>query len=156
MRSLLSLLRTYWRSIGVYLVIGGSAALAEWLVFALLIYELPQTPYWLATFPAFLVATYLNYLLSDRLGFASRGRERRQVIILVYLASAVAFGINLTMTIVAVEWFALPLMPAKVGGTGIAFIFNYAARQFYIFHHEPRWVAVQMSQAGVESRKAPL
>jgi hypothetical protein len=38
-----------------------------------------------------------------------------------------------------VELLGLPVMLGKIGGTGIAFIWNFGARQFCVFDKQPRW-----------------
>jgi len=44
-------------------------------------------------------------------------------------------GIDLGTTVFCVEILSLHKMVSKIAGTGVAFIFNYTSKQFYIFSH---------------------
>ena len=138
-RRLARLLDHYWLSFSVYIVVGGAAALVEWTVFFLAI-TYGRINYIVAAIIAFFVATFVNYLLSIRMNFRSReGRSTGGELLLVYLVSGVGLLINLAVTATAVEVFGLWVMLGKVGGTGVAFIWNFMARQFLVFDRAPRW-----------------
>jgi putative flippase GtrA len=59
---------------------------------------------------------------------------------LIYAVSGIGFVINVAFMAGVVEVLGLPVMIGKIGGTGIAFIWNFGARQFCVFDKEPRWM----------------
>ncbi|UEM01402.1 GtrA family protein [Skermanella rosea] len=138
MRKAISLGQRYGASFAVYVLIGGTAALVEWASFyvALSSFTLHYVP---ASICGFATATYVNYVLSARIGFRRGRRSAWSEIALVYGVSAVGLVINILVMVAVMELTALPVMLGKVGGTGIAFIWNFAARQFCVFDKEPRW-----------------
>ena len=46
--------------------------------------------------------------------------------------------INFMVTSASIEVLGMGLMIAKICGTGSAFVWNYAARQFFVFDRNPR------------------
>jgi putative flippase GtrA len=119
-----------------YFLVGGASALIEWSLFAVLHFG-AGLDYPFAAVGAYFLATYANYLLSVRYAFDRRGRSRAAEIGLVYLASALAFAVNLGVMTALVVVLDVPTMPAKILGTGAAFLWNYLLRQFVVFHHVP-------------------
>jgi putative flippase GtrA len=119
-----------------YFLVGGASALIEWSLFAVLHFG-AGLDYPFAAVGAYFLATYANYLLSVRYAFDRRGRSRAAEIGLVYLASALAFAVNLGVMTALVVVLDIPTMPAKILGTGAAFLWNYLLRQFVVFHHVP-------------------
>ncbi|CAN0474265.1 unnamed protein product, partial [Laminaria digitata] len=77
-----------------YLVVGGLSALADWTVFATLLYGL-DLHYIAAGTISFILATGLNYYLSVRFVFRAGSRCPRRAMMLVYLVSTVGIVINL-------------------------------------------------------------
>jgi putative flippase GtrA len=120
----------------VYLFVGGLSALIEWSVFAA-VHFWGELHYLVAAAVAFVVATYVNYLLSARYTFLSRGRSAAQELGMVFVISALAFAVNLGVMSALVVWTSVPTMPAKILGTGSAFFWNYMLRQFLVFQREP-------------------
>ena len=131
--------RRYALSFFVYVGVGGTAALVEWSVFYLAI-RLTGMHYAFAGLAGFAVATYVNYLLSSRVAFTRRDAVSARIeMTQVYLVSVLGLLVNLTAMTAAVEWLGLDPMIGKIGGTGVAFIWNYGARQFWVFSRAPRW-----------------
>ena len=91
-----------------------------------------------AIFIAFIVATFNNWYLSSKLIFRSSGRSTGEEFMLVYLVSGFGLLINFMVTSVSIEMLGMGLMIAKICGTGSAFFWNYAARQFFVFDRNPR------------------
>jgi putative flippase GtrA len=120
-----------------YLFVGGLSALIEWAVFfgSVTILDLH---YAAAIFVAFIVATFNNWYLSSKLIFRSSGRSTGEEFLLVYLVSGFGLLINFMVTATSIELLGLGLMVAKICGTGSAFVWNYAARQFFVFDRIPR------------------
>ena len=151
MRRLLQLLHTYWLSFGAYLMVGGTAALVEWGVFYLA-FRYGRINYLAAAVAAFFVATFVNYLLSIRVSFRSRaGRSRGAEMGLIYAVSAVGLLVNLAVTAFGIEVLHVWVILAKVAGTGVAFIWNFAGRQFFVFERAPRWRANPTNRSDVKS-----
>jgi putative flippase GtrA len=138
MTILLSFIQRYAASFAVYFVIGGLSSLVEWAAFyaALSFADLHYIP---ASACGFAVATYVNYLLSARVGFRKGKLSGRSELALIYLVSGLGFVINVAFMAGMVELLGLPVLLGKVGGTGVAFIWNFAARQFIVFDKTPRW-----------------
>lgn len=141
------LIKTYTSSFLVYLVVGGVSALVEWGVFFFLT-RASADRYIGASVVAFVVATGINFLLSRRIGFRSGGRSPLVEMALVYLASLAGFGINLLVMVTLVEGFGGGLLVGKIAGTGVAFGWNFVARQFLIFSRTPRWGGSRAAQGG--------
>ncbi|WP_207477564.1 GtrA family protein [Arenibaculum pallidiluteum] len=130
----------YVPAFAVYVGVGGVSALVEWAVF-LAVSTTTGIHYVPASLAGFTVATLVNYLLSTRVAFLRRGRSAAEEFALVYIVSGVGLAINLATMALLVEWAVLHTMLAKIAGTGVAFLWNYGARQFYIFSRQPRWSA---------------
>jgi putative flippase GtrA len=119
-----------------YVVIGGVSALVEWSVFWLLLK--PAAVHYIgAAVVAFVVATFVNYLLCVRTIFVSKTKSGWKDAAMVYVASLMALVINVSTLAVLVGQFGVDPMLAKIAGTGSAFLFNFASRQFLIFGQRP-------------------
>jgi putative flippase GtrA len=130
-----SFVRRYAPSAMAYFLVGGSCALIEWGSFWILTRHV-DLHYMGAAGLSFFLATFVNWLLSSRLVFQSAGRSTHAEILLVYAVSAVGFAVNLSVMTAAIELMAVPEMPAKIMGTGVAFVVNYLARQFFVFDRQ--------------------
>ncbi len=116
-----------------YFLVGGIAALVDWVMFALMHFVL-ELNYVLSAVLAFVFALAVNYVLGLKMVFTG-GRHRRETeILLVTLVSIAGAGINVGTLVVLVEGFAWHTMIAKVAGTGAAFLWNFYARHRWIFH----------------------
>lgn len=131
-------LSSYLASGAVYALVGGAAALAEWAVF-LAATDLGELHYAGAALGAFVVATAVNFALSRRIGFRSRGLPLWLEAAAVYAVSAGALAVNMAVLVMLVEGFDAAPFPAKAAGTGAAFFVNFAVRQFVVFDRRPRW-----------------
>ena len=154
MTVLLSFIQRYAASFAVYFVIGGLSALVEWAAFyaALSVVDLHYIP---ASACGFAVATYVNCLLSARIGFKKGKLSGRSELALIYLVSGLGFVINVAFMAGMVELLGLPVMLGKVGGTGVAFVWNFAARQFIVFDKTPRWEVGQGADDDEAARGSP-
>jgi putative flippase GtrA len=126
------LLRKTAPAFAIYVVIGGLAALAEWGVFWLMWRMVPAAPLFVDSVVAFIVATFINYLLCVRTIYASKTGSVLGDIAKVYAASLLAFGVN-QATFLGLAALGVNPLIAKIAGTGVAFLINFAARQFLIF-----------------------
>lgn len=122
------------RQFGSYLVVGGGAALVEWSTFALLYLRL-DAHYILATSAAFMLATFVNFLLGKRLTFreAKSGLNGGQEITFIYLISAVGLALNMLLMYLQVARFGWPGMPSKIVATGIVLVWNFLMRKIYLY-----------------------
>ena len=115
-----------------YFLTGMAAAAVDFAIFAALV-KLAAWPWYLAATVSFLIATLVNYAISVRHVFTSGVRFRkRDEIALTFLVSAIGLGINqLVMYLLIGQGIAVLL--AKVGATGVVFLWNYSARHRFVF-----------------------
>jgi putative flippase GtrA len=137
MRNGIAQITRYLPGAVAYLFVGGLSALIEWAVFFGTVTFL-DLHYAAAIFIAFIVATFNNWYLSSKLIFRSSGRSAGEEFMLVYLVSGFGLLINFMVTSASIEVLGMGLMIAKICGTGSAFVWNYAARQFFVFDRNPR------------------
>ena len=126
------LVSDFGRAAKRYLVVGGVSALADWSVFAVMLYGL-ELHYIAAGTISFILATGLNYYLSVRFVFGAGSRGPRQAMVLVYMVSTVGIAINLGILTVGIDVLELHPLVAKFFATGVAVFWNFLARYFYIF-----------------------
>jgi putative flippase GtrA len=116
-----------------YFLVGGTAALVDWSIFALLSFQ-AEVPYLIAAAISFILATLVNYLLSIRFVFRSGARfSRGMETAMVYAVSAVGLGINLLILQFLIASLHVHPMLSKITATGIVFIWNYMIRATVIF-----------------------
>jgi putative flippase GtrA len=130
-RDLLRLLLTKFIQ---YFFVGLFCAFVNWGVFYFLNYKL-EIFYLYAAVLSFLVGVTVNFLLCKIIFKSKEGRKKVTEFAMVILASALGLAIDLAVTALCVEVFEFPNMLSKIIGTGVAFIFNYTSKQFYIFSH---------------------
>ncbi|MBF0371194.1 MAG: GtrA family protein [Magnetococcales bacterium] len=133
------LVRVYRTNFILYFGVGGVSALLEWSVFWVGITFTPHH-YLIAAFAGFLLATGLNYILSVRFVFRSGRHTPGYELWLTYLVSALGAAGNFAILALLHEGFDTPLLPAKIAATGCAFLWNFIARQFLVFHQDPEGV----------------
>ena len=126
-----------------YFVVGGIAALTEWIGFFLLV-SFTTMPYLAATVIAFLVSTTVNWYLGRTFTFKNSRYNENKVkeIFLVFLVSAVGLGLNLVLMYIFVTGLdmstTLLKTTAKIISTGLAFAWNYLSRKIFIYKPEPK------------------
>jgi putative flippase GtrA len=116
-----------------YFFVGGTAASIDiGLFFFFTSYmNLPWLPVSICTF---ILATFVNYLLSIQFVFVSGARYRKQVEILgVFTISGIALLINQLILYLSIEIFGWPLLISKVIATGMVFFWNYFGRAKLVF-----------------------
>lgn len=117
-----------------YGFVGGIAALVEWTSYFLFDTML-HWHYMLATVLAFLIATFVNWVVGRCTMFrnaakAGTGNE----ILRIYFVSGVGLLLNLFLMYVFVTLAGIPGVPAKIAATGLAFIWNFISRKVFIYH----------------------
>ena len=117
-----------------YFFAGLFCAFVNWGVFYFL-YDKLEIFYLLAATLSFLTGAIVNFLLCKIIFKSKEGRKKTTEFIMVLLAGAMGLGIDLATTAFCVEILGFHKMASKIAGTGVAFIFNYASKQFYVFSH---------------------
>jgi len=117
-----------------YFFAGLFCAFVNWSVFYFLNYKL-EMYYLLAAVLSFFVGATVNFGLCKIIFKSKEGRKKRTEYIMVILVGAIGLSIDLGTTAFCVETLGFPNMVSKIAGTGVAFVFNYASKQFYIFSH---------------------
>ena len=115
----------------VYLFIGGTAALANLILFLGMLSS--GTGVATAAILAFFLAAGINYLLCVKLLFKRRSRWKGSTEILVYIALVVAIALvdmQITQTLVGIS---LPAWFAKVVASGVALGLNFLGRRHLVF-----------------------
>lgn len=115
-----------------YVFVGSAGAVADWLIFALLLYVV-ECHYLLAGTISFVLATLINYVLSLMWVFEGGRHSRQKEVSLIYLASAVGLLINLAALYLLYEGLGLHVFAAKVLASLSAFVWNFSARYLWIF-----------------------
>jgi putative flippase GtrA len=118
-----------------YFFVGLFCAFVNWGVFRFFNYEL-QIHYLPSAVIAFFVAATVNFFLCKIIFKSKEGRKKITEYVMVLIVGAIGLSIDLAVMSLLIEIFEFPNMLAKVAGTGVAFIFNYASKQFYIFSHK--------------------
>ncbi len=120
-----------------YLIVGGSAALVEWGVFALFneILCLGWTP---ATIIAFVLALAVNYILGRVITFKKAAQKCavKSDLLPVVLVSIVGLLLNLLLMAFFVELIGIGDMISKIICTGLVLIWNFMARRVFIYNKE--------------------
>ena len=130
----------YTLSLVVYTLVAGVSALVEWSTFFVLAKTLSVFP---AAIIAFFSATLTSYVLSRGVAFTSK-RSRWEEIGLFFAFSAFVFLFNLGSFAVMYAVLGVHTMIAKILGTGVGFVMNYAFRQFVIFARAPRFATISV------------
>lgn len=128
----------------MYLLVGGSAALLEWGLFALFfhiltaesVFSLQTQRVLAATTLAFATSTLYHYILCNRFVFDSGSRyQRGKEVSLVFLVSAIGLGWNLLLMWIFTSPAILGLNPilSKILASAIVTAWNYLSRKKWIF-----------------------
>jgi putative flippase GtrA/SAM-dependent methyltransferase len=128
----------YTLSLVMYALVAGVSALAEWSTFFVLAKTLSVFP---AAIIAFFSATLISYVLSRGVAFTSK-RSCWEEIGLFFALSAFVFLFNLGSFAIMYAVLGVHIMIAKILGTGVGFVMNYALRQFVIFARASRFAAI--------------
>jgi putative flippase GtrA len=143
----------YRASVVVYLFIGGVSAVINWIVFYMCNAWL-QWHYIVAALGAFVVATGINFTLSEKVGFVSGDRSKARLVFGVYVVSTAALFIDIAVLALLFTVLNFNIMAAKVVGTAAAFVVNFGGRQFFVFVRHPRWPSLSSLGKGVSRSKA--
>jgi len=117
-----------------YFFVGLFCALVNWSVFYLLDAKL-RVYYLFAATLSWTVGALVNFVLSCVVFKSKKNRKRVTEFVMVIICALIGLAIDLAATAFCVRILGFPNMVSKIAGTGVAFVFNYASRQFYIFSH---------------------
>ena len=118
-----------------YFMVGGMAAIVEWVSFAIFN---SFTGYTIATIIAFVLATTANYFLGKQMTFKNSKKSKNDVIA-VFAVSAMGLVLNIIFMKIFIEVVRIPIeLVAKVLSTGLVFIWNYLSRRLFIYKEEVR------------------
>jgi putative flippase GtrA len=115
-----------------YFFVGGTCALIDWCLFALLLYLL-EVHYLLGGAISFVVSTGANYILSVRFVFGVGRRSRHQRIVLLCAVSVAGIVFNLGLLTIGIYVIGVHPMIAKVFATGAVFGWNFFLRYYFVF-----------------------
>jgi putative flippase GtrA len=116
-----------------YFMVGGIAAVVDIGGFMLLTGAL-RAPWFWAALASFVAAVVVNYLLSVRFVFESGVRFRRHhEAALVLAVSVIGLALNEAALWAMIELAGSGRLPAKLVATALVFLWNYGARQKFIF-----------------------
>jgi putative flippase GtrA len=118
-----------------YFFVGLLCALVNWSVFYALNDRL-KVYYLFAATVSWATGTLLNFTLSCVIFKSKENRKKRTAFVMVILSDTIGLSIDLSVTAFCVEILGLPNIISKIAGTGVAFIFNFSSRQFFIFSHK--------------------
>ncbi|NBC81828.1 MAG: hypothetical protein GVY19_00450 [Bacteroidetes bacterium] len=116
-----------------YFFAGGMAAGVD-ICFFYVFAKLLDYHYILISVLGFLLATFVNYLLSVKFVFNSQIRFRRNTeFILIYAVSGVGQLIHIGILYVLIDLWIIDKLLSKLVATGIVFIWNFTVRNYFIF-----------------------
>lgn len=116
-----------------YFFVGGAAAAVDITIFFVFA-KLFGFPYLTVGALGFIIATLVNYVLSTRFVFKSGARfSIKQEVILIYSVSMVGLILNQLVLYACVDGVGLELMLSKLIATGSVFLWNFFARNYFIF-----------------------
>ncbi len=117
-----------------YFVVGAASAVIDFGLFAILLGFLGRSNWFAAAAASFVIATAFNYALSIRMVFSSGVRfARKHEVMLVFLVSAVGLAVNQSVIWMLYQVAGWNIWIAKCIATGAAFLWNYTARNSFIF-----------------------
>jgi glycosyltransferase involved in cell wall biosynthesis len=117
----------------LYFLVGIAAALTEWASFYAS-YELLSFQWFVSTLLAFIIATFINFILGKWFVFKQyRNMLIRYEMLKVYLISLIGLAINLLGMWILVDQLLNNAMISKIMMTGIVFLFNFMFRKIFIY-----------------------
>lgn len=116
-----------------YLFVGGCAAIVDISIFFIFA-KLLNFNYLLVSSASFIIATLVNYLLSIKFVFTTNTRFKTKTeVFLIYLISSLGLLMHLTILYVLIDHLSFEKMSSKFIATASVFIWNFSARNFFVF-----------------------
>jgi putative flippase GtrA len=122
------------RQLSAYFLVGGAAAIVEWASF-FLFNKVISFHYIVATTFAFVIATYVNWVLGKRTLFRASNLtlNKAQEFSAIYLVSLIGLLWNVLIMFLLIERYMFDEMLSKVLATGIVFVWNFILRKKFIY-----------------------
>lgn len=116
-----------------YFIVGGIAATVNLLIFFIFA-KILQLNYFIIGALAFIVATFVNYILSIRYVFKSGTRfDRRKELFWIYIVSIIGLVENEIILYLFIDFFHTEIMLSQLIAISVVFIWNYVARNSFVF-----------------------
>jgi len=116
-----------------YAVVGGTAAMVDFSIFAVFAKWLGFNYLWVGAI-GFILATTVNYFLSTRFVFESGVRFAfKKEISLVFLISFMGLAVNQLVLYLGIGILEWEMLLTKILATGSVFFWNFFARSQFIF-----------------------
>ncbi len=115
-----------------YILVGSIATAVDWALFSIFVFVV-DLHYLIGGTASFIIATFAGYLSGLRLVFRSGRHQRWVEITFVYLASILGLAVHMGVLVALAGWLQVHLFLAKVVATAVTFLWNFAARYFWIF-----------------------
>ena len=115
----------------LYGIVGVCATLAEWLIFYLL--DRWALHYTLATVIAYLLSTFVNWLVGRLLVFKESRTSLVRELLGIYLTAGVGLVLNLLIMWISVDLIGIGEMLSKILATAIVFFYNFIVRKLFIY-----------------------
>ena len=116
-----------------YFFVGSISAIVDISLFTLFAKYLNYN-YILVGFITFILATYVNYVLSIKYVFSSGLRFKKKLeVLLVFLVSSLAMIVNLLALFFLIEYLMLDPVLSKILASATVFFWNYLTRKKIIF-----------------------
>ncbi|MDP3014342.1 MAG: GtrA family protein [Candidatus Subteraquimicrobiales bacterium] len=116
-----------------YICVGGVAAIVDVGLFVIFA-EVMEFNYFIVGAVSFILATFVNYLLSIRYVFKSGTRfERRNEIALIFFISGIGLLINQFVLFCGVGYFDFGKTASKLIASATVFFWNYSLRANFVF-----------------------
>ncbi len=116
-----------------YFFIGGTAAIVDWMIFAVLVFII-NINFLVAACISFFFSTYVNYAISIKTIFQSEIKfKKNKEISLVFFVSGIGLIFNLAFLTIFVSYMSLNIMLSKIVATGLTFLWNFGSRKYFIF-----------------------
>ena len=125
-------LNAFIRRFTRYFMVGGLSAIIDWTLFALF-YYIGGVHYRVAALCSFSLAFVFNFFTGRKFAYAPTSRGAKREMALVLLVSLIGLGINDQILKLSVETFGLEEMIGKVVATAVTFVWNFSARQFWVY-----------------------
>ncbi len=116
-----------------YLFVGAIAALSDLIIFYIFA-KLLDFNYVLVTVVGFIVATFVNYILSIKFVFNSGARfVPTTEILMIYAISSIGLLVHISVLFLAIDIWELEKMLSKILAIISGFMFNFLLRKYYVF-----------------------
>ncbi|MDA3778903.1 MAG: GtrA family protein [Bacteroidales bacterium] len=116
-----------------YFFVGGTAAFADLLIFYIFC-KLMGFNYLLITAIGFIIATFINYILSIKFVFVSGEKFKQKLeILMIYGISSIALLVHMGILTLCIEILSIEKMTSKILAIMGAFMFNYLLRKYFVF-----------------------